>query len=203
MEKICIWIALISIFIPTELYSKEPYLKRPEAFFTENKLVIVIKLLNGLDIDRMSIIEKGITVKLTYLITIYQKNLVFFDELLTIDSNTQFPLNRLFITKELTYDYITKNYTVKVKKNYSSKIDIKKFYAGENLKESYNILKKKFFNKKVVINIDLSRIKLKKKSYYVTVKSTFSGVKTFDFPFRIPNPFNFVASEIESKVFKQ
>ncbi len=204
MKKYITYIFFLWIFIPSVLYCIEAYLQKPDVYLADNEreLVIVVQLRNGLDLDRMAIIEKGISVKLIYEITIYKKNHIFVpDEKVIINPKSKNPQKKYVITNELTYNYITRSYIIKTTKNYPSSTTIKKLYAGINLKESYRILKEKYFEKQLKLYARIRKLQLKTdQPYYVKVECTFKAVKTIYGP--IKNKINFTTSTIESKVFK-
>jgi len=208
MGKIFFSIILLLV-LPFQLYAKDATLNKLQLIVKNKKeFHIHLKLKDGLDLDRMSIIEKGIPVKLTYKIAIYQSNFAFLpDELKYFDYNSQSPKKYLTISKELKYNYITRSYNIKITKNFSCEKKIyertSRIYAGRNLRESYRILKEDFFEKDVTLCCRLSRLQVSKnESYYVVAQSNFQAVKTFDFPIPIPNKFNFETSTLKSISFK-
>ena len=190
------------ITFPVTLYSKEAYLKKPEVILTENELIVVSQLVGGIDLDRMAIIEKGINVNLVIQVTIYKKNYIF-DEVVKYIINTNKILTTLEIKKELSYNYITKNYIIKYFKNYAGDKNVENYFSGNDLRESYKILKTQFFEKKVIFYIDLANIDLKDgMSYYVEVESQFYAVTTIpNFPIAIPNTYNFKTKKVKSHEF--
>ncbi|MDH4129532.1 MAG: hypothetical protein OEV44_12295 [Spirochaetota bacterium] len=204
MGKTFSWAFFLLISIPIGLYSNEPHNKKPEIILTENELIVVTQLVGGLDLDKMAIIEKGITVKLLIRLSVYKKNYIF-DEIVPYFISNNISIEELEFKKELNYNYITRNYIIKNIKNYSSDTLIEKYFSGEDLRESYQILKAKFFEKKVIFYIDLTHLKLVNgSSFYVELETLFQAVTTIpNFPIPIPNTFNFKTIKIKSEVFKR
>ncbi len=192
---------IIGLFFPVYLYSKEPYLNAPKATFNNTELVLVIQLINGLNLDRMVIIEKGRPVELIFIIRVYKKRTLLPDEVISVESDNETQLDQIKITKQLNYDYLTKNYIVKRKTNYLSNVIVNKFYSGEDIKESYKILKEKYFKKKVSVFLSTSQIQLSRKySYYISVTCEFKAVPIYNPLIKIPNPFNFKTSSVETEI---
>ena len=204
MRKLSSNLLLIILLIlsnATNIYPKDPTLTIEEAYFSDQELIVNVKLENGLDFDRLYIIRKGITVKLMFTVEIIQKNVLWPDKVLKI-KNQKNPLTKLTLTKELTYDYITKNYIVKTMRNYSGDDNIEKYYSGDTERERFNVLKQNYFDSTVQLYLDLDRISFDaKQDYHVRIKSSFQAVKTF--PTFIPNPFNFETASITQKIEKQ
>ncbi len=198
IHSILYYSLIIGFIFPVYLYSKEPYLNTPKASLNNNELVIVIQLMKGLNLDRMVIIEKGRPVELIFSIKVYKKRTLLPDETISVESDNETQLEQINIIKQLKYDYLTKNYIVKRKANYLSNVVVNKFYAGEDIKESYKILKEKYFEKKLSIYLSTSQIQLSRKySYYITVRCEFKAVAIYDPLIKIPNPFNFKTSPVE------
>ncbi len=192
---------IIGLFFPVYLYSKEPYLNTPKAKLNNNELVLVVQLVNGLNLDRMVIIEKGRSVELIFIIQVYKKRTLLPDETISIESDNDTQLDQIKITKQLNYDYLTKNYIVKRRTNYLSDVLVNKFYSGEDIKESYKILKEKYFEKKVSIFLSTNQIQLSRKySYYISVTCEFKAVPIYNPLIKIPNPFNFKTSSVEAEI---
>lgn len=168
---------------------------------TDTELIIIVQLYNALDLDRMSVIEKGISVELSYVVKIYKERFLLPDELISYKKNQNTYLDSIKVVNNLTYDYVTKTYIIKTTKNYLPGFNIKKFYAGDNLKESYYQLNNNFFNTFVPIYLDLKNINLSKKyKYYVKIYAVFKAITIYPFPIKLPNPFNFITDIIKRRI---
>lgn len=194
---------LMLILLPLSLLASKPVLKTPKIYIIGNELLVILQLKDGLDLDRLAIIEKGIPVRLTYNFSIYEKNILFFDEQINYNLFGDNSLEELNVTLLLSFDYISKKYKIKIKKNFTNEVETKYLYSGSNVRDSYNKLKKYYFDKKIKLYLDLKKFNIKKNNqYYISASAEFIAVKPFDLPFRIPNPFNFKTNTIDSQAVK-
>ncbi|MDH5682782.1 MAG: hypothetical protein OEZ36_14415 [Spirochaetota bacterium] len=204
MRKLFSYIICIVIILTnttTAVFSKEPAINIIESYLTDQELIVNLKLENGLDFDRFHTIRKGIHVKLIFIIKVVQKNVFWPDTVLSI-KNQKKQIDKLVVTKELSYDYITKNYVIKTIRNYSDDVTVDKYYSGDTVRERFVALKQYFFDSKVSLYLDLDRIPYdQKQEYYVKIKSSFLAVKTY--PTFIPNSYNFETAEISHNIVKQ
>lgn len=174
-----IFLALLLI-LPINLYA-DPYITEPIITQDNDYIYITFRLEEGLTTEdlgnRLVVIERGEEVQIQYEIEFYRESPLWFDEMLTIDGDTNNPIDQIIYQRNLIKQLFFHQYDINSTNNIGEPSTTISFAYNPNLSENVNNLRQYFFNHTLNIRIAKNRIRfIQGEEYYIRVRAEFNGL---------------------------